>query len=86
MIKKQIKIDFSDVNQDILMFCAFRYALGRMTYVVGAICDIMRANWSEMSASRREMFKKEIREAIATGRAGMDMDVKEWESLLALED
>jgi hypothetical protein len=32
------------------------------------------------------MFKKEIREAIAAGQAGMDMDVKEWESLLALED
>lgn len=82
---EQIKIDFNDVNQDILLFCAFRYALGRQTYVVGAICDILKANWGHMPQSRRDMFKKEIEEAIEKGWAGSELiDVPEWKSILAL--
>jgi len=84
---EQIKIDFDDVNQDILLFCAFRYALGRQTYVVGAICDILKANWGHMPQSRRDMFKKEIEEAVSKGWAGSELiDVPEWKSILALED
>jgi len=84
---EQIKLDFNDVNQDILLFCAFRYALGRQTYVVGAICDILKANWGHMSEGRRKMFKDEIREAVSKGWAGSEIiDVPEWKSILELED
>jgi hypothetical protein len=87
MIYESIKLNFNDVNQDILLFCAFRYALGRQTYVVGSICEIMRANWNNMPKSRREMFKKEIREAIKENRAGHEkIDVPEWQSILDMED
>ena len=86
MYGKQIQIDFTDVNQDILMFCAFRYALGRKTYVVGAIVDILEANWGHMHPSRRSMFKKEIREAIDNDLAGAFFDVHDWERILELED
>jgi hypothetical protein len=86
MIGNQIKIDFNDVNQDILLFSAFRYALGRRTYVVGAICEIIRANWDHMPESRKAMFKKEIREAISTDCAGSKtIDVPEWERILTLD-
>jgi len=83
---KEIQLDFKDVNQDILLFCAFLYALGRQTYVVGSICEIMKANWEHMHETRRAMFKKEIREAIDKDRAGSKYDVEEWEKILALED
>ena len=43
MIRQEIKLDFNDTNHDILLFCAFRYALGRMSYVVGTIIDIIIA-------------------------------------------
>ena len=86
MKAKQIKIDFADCNQDILLFCAFRYALGRKTYVVGAICDILRANWDHMPENRKKMFKKEIHEAVRMGFAGSEViDVPEWKSILALK-
>jgi hypothetical protein len=82
-----IYIDFTDCDQDILLFCAFRYALGRQTYVVGAIADIIKANWGHMPQSRRDMFRKEIEEAIEQGYAGsVNIDVPCWMSILRMVD
>jgi hypothetical protein len=82
-----MKIDFSDVNQDIVLFCAFRYALGRQTYVVGSVARVIRSNWEWMPKSRREFYKKEIREAIEHNDAGnVIIDVPEWRKILDLED
>lgn len=86
MTRQEIQLDFSDVNQDILLFCAFRYALGRRTYVVGSLVDIMKANWEHMGKDRKAMFKKEIREAIVADRCGSEYDIKDWEKILDLED
>jgi len=86
MKKKEIYIDFNDVNQDILLFCAFRYALGRRTYVVGTLVSILKANWDHMSPLRRGMFKKEIREAIDRDMCGSKYDIEEWQRILNLED
>ncbi|HPE06222.1 MAG TPA: hypothetical protein PLW50_00720 [Smithellaceae bacterium] len=86
MVYKGIRLDFSDVDQTILLFCAFRYALGRSTYVVGTLVDIIGSNWDQMSPLHREMYKREIREAIDRGRAGMEMDVNAWKRILELED
>lgn len=85
-MSQEIQLNFNDVNQDILLFCAFRYALGRMTYVVGSIIDIFIANWDNMPKSRREMYKREIREAIRTNNCGEKYDIKNWERILELED
>ncbi len=83
----EIYINFEDCNQDILLFCAFRYALGRQTYVVSAIADIIRANWDHMPQSRRNLFRKEIEEAIEKGYAGsVNIDVPEWLSILHMVD
>jgi hypothetical protein len=83
----EIYIDFNDCTQDILLFCAFRYALGRQTYVVSTIADIIRANWDHMPQSRRNMFRKEIEEAIEKGYAGsVNIDVPEWLSVIHMVD
>jgi len=84
MVKPEIKFDFDDVDQDILLFCAFRYALGRRSYVVGTIVDIIIANWEHMPTSRREMFQRDIREAIETDRCGSKYDIERWERILRL--
>ena len=83
----EIYIDFKDCNQDILLFCAFRYALGRQTYVVSTVADIIKANWDHMPQSRRNMFRKEIEEAIEKGYAGsVNIDVPEWLSVIHMID
>jgi hypothetical protein len=82
-----MKIDFSDVNQDIVFVSAFRYCLGRQTYVVGSVAKIIRDNWSGLSKDRRAFYKKEIREAVEMGFAGSPViDVPEWKSILDLPD
>ena len=83
-----------DVNDDILLFCAFRYALGRHSYVVGTIVQHIKGNWSDIHPTNRAKYKKEIREYY--GIAGYeericvngydDMDASEWETILNLED
>ena len=83
---KDIQLDFGDVNQDIILFCAFRYALGRSTYVVGTISDIIIANWDHMTPLRRQLYKNEIREAITHNKCGWECDVKDWNRILELED
>lgn len=77
-----ITIDCNDVDQDILLFCAFRYALGRRTYVVSTIIEIILENWDNIPVNRQEMFKSEIREAISKNNAGSKYDVEEWGKIL----
>lgn len=70
-----------------LAFCAFRYALGRMTYIVGDVCDILRKNVDKIDPYNRELMIKEINKAIKDGHAGMDGDVQKWQILsYVLED
>ena len=81
-----IKLDFNDIDQDILLFCAFRYALGRRTYVPSVIERIIIDNWDNMPPVTREKFKREIREAINGNRAGDIYDVEGWSRLWNLGD
>jgi hypothetical protein len=83
---KMIKLNFEDIDQDILLFCAFRYALGRRTYVPSVIERIIIDNWENMPSVTREKYKREIREAIAANRAGDECDSIAWSRLLNLED
>ena len=64
-----------------LRLCAFRYALGRQTYVVQEMVVELQANWERMKPYQHQI-QEDIRMAIDTGQAGMDMDVKEWTKIL----
>ena len=64
------------VNEDVLL-SAFRYALGRQTYIVNFIVKNILNNWNDISDKLKNLMKREIQEAIDTNEAGMDCDVKE---------
>lgn len=66
---------------DILHY-AFRYALGRATYVSGFMADALIHAWPAMTERQREMIVKEINGAINSWRAGHPMDVQEWQRVL----
>ena len=74
-----------NVNKRILLFCAFKYSLGRMTYVVGAVVDEIKDAWNDLPKGQKENYHKEIKEAMAKGQAGRDMDVKKWQEILELK-
>jgi hypothetical protein len=66
----------------IIVFAAFRYALGRSTYIVTDVTDCIQRNASALPASDRAVMVREVRQAIADGRAGMPSDVAAWELTL----
>ncbi len=63
---------------DGVLVCAFRYALGRRTYVVSEVCDAIKQNATKIQPKLRDLMMEEISEAINTDRAGDDMDVRLW--------
>ncbi|WP_088256952.1 hypothetical protein [Fimbriiglobus ruber] len=65
-----------------IVFYAFRYCLGRQTYAVSTCADYLVARWGELQERDRELIVKEIRKALAEGRAGAACDVESWEKVL----
>lgn len=75
------------LNEKIVMFCAFRYALGRMTYVVGAVCDELKRRYHEFDSAERQKYTKEIQEyQDKFGLAGWEFDNDEWNKIKWLFD
>lgn len=66
------------LDEDITIGCAFRYALGRMTYVVDSVASEIERNIERISTKTLVRFRDEITEAIKANHAGMDMDVDRW--------
>lgn len=67
-----------------ILFYAFRYCLGRSTYAVNDCVQELTKNWEVLNTNDKNLIHKEIKHAIETNRAGMDMDVKQWEKILEL--
>lgn len=68
-------------DNEIILFCAFRYALGRQTYIVGIVADEIIRRSKDLSEYTRTIMAKEIRQAKEYGMAGADMDVKVWDKV-----
>ena len=69
------------MNENIV-FYAFRYCLGRSTYVVSDCVGYLIEHWENLSDDNQATIVKEIRSAIKSDKAGMSMDVAEWEKVL----
>ena len=73
-------------DQRDILICAFRYALGRCTYITHTVAEAIKHAWPQLSAHDRELYQREIRQAIEMDRAGHSCDVASWESILKLDD
>lgn len=74
-MKKNYKIS----DYELTLSCAFRYALGRSTYVVHHIATEILDNWKIITPSTLERFKKEILEYKKdNGHIGMECDEQIW--------
>ena len=78
------ELELTGIERKQVFTMAFRYALGRKTYVVFDMVRIITRNWSGFRDDEKEMFKKEIKAKIDSGGAGMQMDVEEWKKILEL--
>jgi len=70
------------ISDTSIIFYAFRYALGRKTYAVNDVVAAIISVWDTLPPTDQLLYHREIKEAIALGKAGMDMDVKEWKKIL----
>lgn len=64
--------------EDSILFWAFRYALGRMTYVVGDVGDCIIRNVDVVDEEFKKNVVREIREKEYKNELGMEMDKKCW--------
>lgn len=75
------------LNQEIVLSCAFRYALGRMTYVVSSVCEELIKLEPLLGWNFKERTSREIQEyQDERGEAGMSFDNDEWEYVKCLFD
>lgn len=69
---------------DLVVIAAFRYALGRRTYIVPALCNFIKANNKHIPNYAKEIIISEITDA-EYHKYGMflgdDIDAKEWLNL-----
>lgn len=66
-------------QEEQMYISAVRYALGRMSYIVGDTVKFMKSK--ELSKQCKELMVRDIDEAINAGAYGMGIDLQEWVSL-----
>lgn len=71
---------------DNLLCCTVRYALGRATYVVAWVVDLVVAHEPWLTDRARSVLVRDIRYAFELGATGMDMDTDQWRRALAVLD
>lgn len=74
--------DLVPFDADVL-FWAFRYALGRMTYAVSDVAMALHAHKHRLSPRMREMICREITEADERGGLGHECDQRAWREVQA---
>jgi len=65
-------------DEEEVLFCAFRYGLGRMTYITGFLADVIVEAWPRLSERMKNQILEEIHKGISEDRLGMDMDKRQW--------
>lgn len=83
----KIKEKMLTLDQEITLSCAFRYALGRMTYVTSSVTSELIRLESQLPQKFKSRIAKEIQEyQDEHGSAGMEMDNNEWNKVKFLFD
>lgn len=70
------------MTKDDLILCAFRYCLGRNTYVVFDMINYLKDHWDDIDQVYKNFITKEITRAIELDRCGMDMDKEDWKEFI----
>lgn len=74
-------------NEEQILICAVRYALGRMSYVVGDVCNYVALKQPELSRNCISIIIRDIEEELKryhdVGQTlGMECDERTWLRLL----
>lgn len=75
----QIKFNGKAEDMSMMLVSAERYALGRMTYIVGWTCEIIKKNMPLLSGKDKAVMIRDIETAYSYGD---ECDKQEWMKLL----
>jgi len=67
---------------NLMVLAAFRYCLGRTSYIVGCCVDWLIKYWPEIDENTRKIILDETKRAIEKGDAGDRCDVTDWKRLV----
>jgi hypothetical protein len=77
-------INIQNENKNLILKCAFRYALGRKTYIVKTVVDELLANWDNFEIWDKKQLKDEIVDyEERVGNLGDDIDTIQWYRVIA---
>lgn len=79
------RVVISGPDARLILISAFRYALGRRTYMPGVVVGVIKDQWLNLSPHDRSQIQGDIRHAIECNMAGDDCDVDVWRKLLELD-
>lgn len=74
--KPELKLSRADFR--LLILSAFRYALGRMTYIVPVVANVIREGKDMLDSQTIDMIIQEIEEAEKRDGLGMECDIDVW--------
>ena len=79
------KNNFKFINPRLVLIAAFRYSLGRMTYMPSVMVDELILNWNFLTEFDKKQIQDDIRHAINHNMAGDQCDINEWNKILELK-
>lgn len=79
---KKVWKNYSDTDESLMVMAAFRYCLGRRTYIVGACVDWLMTIWDKLPVPMQGVIMRDAIEALMDDSAGDSCDVYEWKRLL----
>lgn len=82
-------------RDDLMVLAAFRYCLGRMTYIVSDCADWLIEQWPNINEGTRRVIQQELEEAFVNDNndrkinesyraLGSDCDREQWERVRKL--
>ena len=77
-----MKIESDDDR--LVLIAAFRYALGRCSYMPSVVAGVLAQCWPDLTEHDRRLIRNEINEAIEWGHIGMQCDAATWGRILEL--
>ncbi len=67
---------------NLMVIAAFRYCLGRRTYIVSSCVDWLVKYWDDIDPNTRSIIVEETKKAIDNGDSGDFFDTGSWQQLL----
>ena len=74
--KPELKLSRTDFR--LLILSAFRYALGRMTYIVPVVANVIRESKDKLDSQAIDLIIQEIEDAEKRDGLGMECDIDVW--------